>query len=243
MRKIFYTLFWVVMLTSPAHAVSLHVACAANFTAAMKELADKYSMICGHEIRCTFGSTGMLYGQIINGAPYDVFFAADARRPALLHADGHAEKPTLYAKGKVVVWSKSKPLAAMPNWKEVVLSSSCDRVGIATPATAPYGQMAINAMDKAAVYAAVEPKLAYGKSVGTAFQYAFSGAADAAFVALSQAISSKGAGGYFWDIPEAAPIRQTACILKRGNTKEATQFIVWMRTPAAQEIMEKYGYE
>lgn len=242
-KKLFYMFCWIAWLASPVQAAALKIACAANFTAAMKELSALYEDESGNEVICTFGSTGMLYSQITKGAPYDVFFAADEKRPSMLHDKGYGLRPVMYAQGKVVVWSKAKHLTYMPNWKEVVLCKDCDKVGIATPKIAPYGLKADEALVRANILSEVSPKLAFGKSVGTAFQYAYSGAADAAFVALSQALSDKGAAGRYWPIPEADPINQSACALTKGNTELASEFLVWLQTPTARKVVKKYGYD
>lgn len=230
-------------MSGPVHAADISVACAANFTMVMKELSAMYEKETGTSVICAFGSTGMLYGQIRNGAPYDLFFAADEKRPILLHTEGLAFAPVLYAKGKVVVWSAKKELSTMSSWRDVVSSDAAYRVGMANPKTAPYGQAAEEAILSTGLMGIVLPKLAYGKNVGASFQYAYSGAADASFVALSQALSEKGAGGRYWRIPEAAPIRQTACVLENGKTKPASLFLAWLATPVARAIIEKYGYE
>lgn len=243
MKKLILSFCWLCLLASPAQAETLSIACAANFTAAMKELAEVYSGETGIEVRTSFGSTGMLYGQITKGAPYDLFFAADERRPAMLHEQGLSLPPVLYAKGRVVVWSKQPDLASMPNWKEAILSTQCARVGIATPATAPYGLKAEEAMKAVGILDEVTPKLAFGKSVGTAFQYAYSTSADASFVALSQAISDKGADGTFWPIPEAGAVNQAACVLTSGKQGPATDFLNWLDTEAARTVITRYGYE
>ena len=238
-----FTFCWLCIMSGPAHAADLSVACAANFTTAMKELSAMYEEESGASVICAFGSTGMLYGQIRNGAPYDLFFAADEKRPKILHGEGLALAPVLYAKGRVAVWSGKEALSAMPGWKEVVSSDAVNRVGIANPKTAPYGQNAEEAMVSAGVLDIVQPKLAYGKSVGTAFQYAYSGAADVSFVALSQALSEKGSAGTYWLVPEADSVKQAVCILKNGKIKNASLFLEWLNTPVARGVIKRYGYE
>lgn len=243
LKKTFLIFCWLCLMASPVQAATLSVACAANFTSAMKDLASLYSKTHSTKVNCTFGSTGMLYGQIIKGAPYDLFFAADEKRPAMLHEQGLSDVPTRYAQGKVVVWSNREELSSMPNWKEVILSSACRRVGIANPKTAPYGLKAEAAMAAEGILKAVTPKLAFGKSVGTSFQYAYSGAANAAFVAKSQALSEKGAAGKYWPIPEAGTVNQAVCLLANGKKELATQFLDWLHTPTARAMIEGYGYE
>lgn len=242
MKRIVFALAWLCLMASPVQATSLSVACAANFTSAMKKLVALYEAQTGADIRCTFGSTGMLYGQIKNGAPYDLFFAADERRPALLHEQGLAEKPVQYAKGRVVLWSRKPKLFMKPNWREVVLSDTVVTVGIANPETAPYGASTFRTLEKSGILATLKPKFAYGKSVGISFQYAYAGAADAAFIALSQAISAKGGEGRHWPIPEARSIVQTACVLTT-ETAEAGRFMEWIHSATARIIVREHGYE
>lgn len=133
-------------MAGTANAKSLSIACAANFTSAMKELVEVYEKETGVNVTCSFGSTGMLYGQIKNGAPYDLFFAADTKRPHLLFDEGKAFAPAIYARGHIVAWSASTELVSMPNWKEAVLSEAARRITIANPKTAPYGLQAEEAL-------------------------------------------------------------------------------------------------
>lgn len=230
-------------MAAPAQAISINVACAANFTGAMRELADRFAARTGDVVQCTFGSTGMLYGQIKNGAPYDLFFAADEKRPTLLFEAGLSAKPVVYAKGTVVLWTADNRLASHTGWKSVLLSPDAPRIGIATPKTAPYGKRAVEALAAAQLYTRTEPKLIYGKSVGMAFQYAYSGSANVAFVALSQAISDKGKAGTYWIVTEAPAVTQAACVLLRKNTATAERFLIWLNSGEAQAIINKYGYE
>ncbi len=137
---------WLCFMAGTANAKSLSIACAANFTSAMKELVEVYEKETGVNVTCSFGSTGMLYGQIKNGAPYDLFFAADTKRPHLLFDEGKAFAPAIYARGHIVAWSASTELVSMPNWKEAVLSEAARRITIANPKTAPYGLQAEEAL-------------------------------------------------------------------------------------------------
>lgn len=89
----------------------------------------------------------------------------------------------------------------------------------------------------------IQPKLAFGKSVGTAFQYAYTASADASFVALSQALSDKGAAGEFWPVPEAGPVNQSACVLTSGKQEPANNFLKWLMSPNTRTVIERYGYE
>lgn len=231
------------MFCASAFAGSLSVACAANFTGAMKDLVKLYEQNTGSEVTCAFGSTGMLYGQIKNGAPYDVFFAADQKRPALLFKEGLSLKPSTYAKGKLVLWSKSKTIESLATWKDVMKYPKLNKVGTANPKTAPYGKRSMEALDKAGLMSIAKDKIAYGKNVGQAFLYAYSESTDASFVALSQALSAKGKEGKYWTIAEAGPVTQDVCILKSGKKDAAEAFLKWLKTGEAVKIIKAYGYE
>jgi len=241
-KKAIYIVAALCLLSGTASAGELRVACAANFTAPMKELAALYEKSTGTKVEATFGSTGMLYGQITKGAPYDLFFSADEERPAMLNKEGKAEKPVLYAKGKVVLWTANKTLISMQDWKDVVASREVKTVGIANPKTAPYGLRAEEAMAATGLTETVTPKLAFGKNVGMTFQFAYSGSADAAFVALSQALSDKGENGKYWLVDQAGPVLQDACVLNKDNG-DAAKFLIWLSTPEAKAIITRYGYE
>lgn len=242
-KKFLYVFLWICYMSVPAHSSDISIACAANFTSAMKELVALYEDETGIKGKCTFGSTGMLYGQIKHGAPYDLFFAADTSRPTMLHAEGLALTPEPYAKGQVVLWTNQMDFKGYDNWKDVVCLPEISRVGIASPKTAPYGLSATEALATAHILGKTEPKFAYGKSVGSAFQYAYAGAADVAFVALSQALSDKGATGVYWVMPEAPFVEQAACVIKGGNEESAHIFMSWLSSPKARGVMKEYGYE
>ena len=242
-KKAFFIICWLCLLAGPAHAAELSIACAANFTAPMKELAALYEQQTGAPVTCAFGSTGMLYGQITNGAPFDLFFAADEHRPALLHAAGLALPPVLYARGRVVLWTRDRTLTSLTGWKAVVTSPVVKRIGLANPKTAPYGEAAREALAAAGLMEAAQPRLAYGKNVGMTFQFAYSGAADIAFVALSQALSAEGSSGTHWPVPEAHPVRQAVCVVAGKDEAGAAAFLAWMRTAPARTIIMRYGYE
>lgn len=220
----------------------ISIACSANFTDTLKKLTTEYEKT-GAEVTCVFGATGMLYGQIINGASYDLFLAADEKRPAMLFDKNLALEPKIYAKGTAVLWSMSKELKGLPTWEDVLVSPDLMRLGISNPKTAPYGATADASLRAAGLYSKIESKIAFGKSVGTAFQYGYTGVADATFIALSQAVSEKGMLGTYWDIPNSARINQAACVIRSGNVEGAQKFLEWIKGEEARSILRRYGYE
>lgn len=239
-------LAWLLVAAAPVSATpqELSVACAANFTAALKEIAAAYTAATGAPVRLSFGSTGMLYGQVVNGAPYDLFLAADTKRPALLHEAGLAEAPLTYAEGRAALWTGSKALARHTSWQDVVRDPAVLRIAVSQPKVAPYGAAAMAAVEAAGLVSAVGHRLVYGKSVSQAFQFAATGNADVAFCALSQAMSAAGTDGLWWEIPQAEPVVQDACVLTGAAAPAAARaFLDYLRGPAAATVKDAYGYD
>jgi molybdate transport system substrate-binding protein len=192
-----------------------------------------------------FMSTGNLYAQICNGAPYHLFLAADQVRPALLYRDGLAENPFIYARGKVVLWTSHHTLCGTgSNWREVISHGTVMRIGTANPETAPYGAASVEALKRAGLWDAINPRLVYAQSIAQAFQYAHTRSVDASFCALSSALSSKGKDGCYFNVKEAPAIIQAACIIRRRDHKGAVQtFVAFLASAEAEAIKRKYGYE
>lgn len=236
----------LLIMASPAVAIpkELSVACAANFTGAMKEIAALFEAETGTDIILSFGSTGMLYGQIVKGAPYDLFLSADAKRPRMLADAARAETPVTYAVGKAVLWTADTSFGKYDSWRDALKDPAMTTLGISTPKVAPYGASAMGALEDTGLAAEVAPKLVYGKSVAQAFQFAATGNADASFAALSLALSGKGPEGMWWEIPEAEPVRQDACVLTdAANAPEARRFLAFINGPSAKTVKDRYGYE
>ncbi len=237
-----YTLSALVLLVgSPmAQADDVHVAVAANFTAAMKEIASNFEQASGHHAVVSFGSTGKLYTQIENGAPFEVFLAADQKRPKLLEDKSGASGRFTYAVGKLVLWSSDAKRTAS---EEALRTGDFKKIAIANPKTAPYGAAAVEIMRNLGVYAAIEPKLVIGDSIAQTHQFAATGNAEFGFVALAQiALNDSGSR---WLIPDNlyAPIRQDAVLLSKGKNNPAAQALLdYLKSDAAKVVIEKYGY-
>ena len=229
---------------SPASAQDkLHVAVAANFIFTFQELTKLFEKQTGIPVEATYASTGQLYTQIVNGAPYDLFLSADREKPDLLHQAGRADVPFVYATGQVVLWTNRKDLCPLKNWREVMAVPGLKKIAIANPKTAPYGAAAMEALKKTGVLAFVQEKLVYAQNLPQAFQYAVTGSVDAGFCALSAALSAEGRKGCFFSIAEAPSIVQGACLLKRTAHREAAEkFVRFLASPEAQAVKKKYGY-
>lgn len=234
----------VVSLTGPSHAADTKVAVAANFTAAAKEIATAFAAETDHTATLSFGSTGKLYTQIANGAPFSVFLAADQARPIKTETEGLAvpDSRFTYAQGKIVLYSTDPDLV---DSEGAVLKQpdKFHKLAIANPKTAPYGAAAMETLDKLNVPAAVMDALVQGDSISQTHQFVASGNAQLGFVALSQVVNNK--EGSQWVVPADlyAPIKQDAVLLKTGSNNEAAKaFLAFLKGKTAKEIILKFGY-
>jgi molybdate transport system substrate-binding protein len=224
-------------------AEGIRLAVAANFIQASKELTADFEKQTGIKAEATFASSGSLYAQIANGAPYDLFLSADEERPARLHKEGAAEKPFIYAKGRVVLWSARKEFCRAADWRQAVSGQGVRKIAIPNPETAPYGAAAREALQKAGLWDSGQGKRVVAQDIAQAFQYASTEAVDGAFCAVSSVLSEQGQKGCHFEIPEAPEIIQSACLLKQAkNRAGAERFAAFLLSPQAMAIKEKYGY-
>ncbi|MCK9261594.1 MAG: molybdate ABC transporter substrate-binding protein [Azoarcus sp.] len=228
-------------------AADVQVAVAANFTAPIKDIAVQFEKDTGHRLVAAFGPTGGLYTQIKNGAPFEVFFAADSKTPAKLEAEGEIVPGSrfTYAVGKLVLWSSDE--AYVDDKGEVLKKNAFKHVAIANPRTAPYGLAATQVLDKLGLTAAVGPKLVEGTNITQAYQFVSTGNAELGFVAMSQ-VSKDGkfTSGSAWVVPADLydPIRQDAVILSKGKDSEAARALVnYLKGPKAAAVIRAYGYD
>jgi len=234
----------ILMSSVPAFAEEkISVAVAANFISVFKELAADFEAKTKIKVEDTFSSTGNLYSQITNGAPYDLFLSADEERPAMLYKDGAADKPFIYAKGHAVLWSANKDFCKAKTWQDALKKEQVKKIAIANTQTAPYGAAAKKALEKAGMWDALQSRLVNAQDIAQSFQYASTSAADAGFCAMSATVSPEGEKGCFFVINEAPEIIQSACILKRTANRAAVEkFIEFLNSSTAKGIKVKYGY-
>lgn len=229
-----------------AHAGQAHVAVASNFAAPMKKLAAQFEQSSGHTLTLSFGSTGKFYAQIKNGAPFDVFLAADAETPARLLREGDAVQRQTYAIGRLVLWS-DRP-GFIDGSDAVLRQNRFRRLAIANPRLAPYGAAAVEVLARLKLTDSVQGKFVIGENIAQTYQFVASGNAELGFVALSQVMQDgKLSSGSAWLVPSSlhAPIRQDAVLLKRGENNAAARALYdYLKTPvAALTIIRSYGYE
>ncbi len=230
---------------TPLYADQVKVAVAANFTDVARELQPLFKKATGHEAVISFGSTGKLYSQIENGAPFEVFLAADTRRPMKAEKEGLAVPGSrfTYALGKLVLWSATPDL--FDDAKTYLAAAKFSRLAMANPKTAPYGLAAEQVLKHMGVYPQVAPKLVRGDSIAQAFQFVATGNAQLGFVAYSQVRAWKDKQGTEWVVPDDhyAPIAQAAVLLKKGEANPAAQaFMAFLRSDTAHKVILDYGY-
>jgi molybdate transport system substrate-binding protein len=229
-----------------AQAADAVVAVAANFVPVLQRLAPDFEASSGDRLRIIPGSTGKLYAQIRQGAPFDVFLAADRRRPQRLEQDGLtvAGSRFTYAIGRLVLWGRAK---AVQSGLKVLLSDDIHRIAIAEPEVAPYGHAAYEALRKAGLWQRLQSKLIRGESISQAFHFVASGNADVGLVALSEVLSyqSRSGDGSYYLVPAAdyTPLEQQAVLLKRGGHNPAARaFLAFMKDPRTRATIRDYGY-
>ncbi len=244
-KKIIALIISVLLFSLPVFTKEkITVGVAANYIKTFQELAASFEAKTGIKVEGTFTSSGTLYTQISNGAPYDLFLSADEERPARLFKDGLAEKPFTYAEGQVILWSAKKDFCKNKDWSLALKNESIKKIAIANPETAPYGMAAMKALQKAGLYDSLKPKLVNSQDIAQAFQYASTEAVDAGFCAFSAYFSEKGKAGCYYKIKEAPSILQSACVLKSSkNAENAQKFAAFLVSKEAVKIKEKYGYK
>jgi len=231
----------------PALADEVQVAVAANFTAPMQKIAADFEKDTGHKAVLSFGSTGKLYSQIKNGAPFEMLLAADDETPAKMEKEGLTAPNTrfTYAIGKLVLWSAQDGL--VDDKGAVLKKGAFAHLALANPKLAPYGAAALEAMTKLGVADSLQSKFVQGENIGQTFQFVKSGNAELGFVALSQVYKDgKITAGSAWIVPGNlyAPIRQDAVILSGGKGKAAAEALVkYLKGDKAKAVIKSYGYD
>ncbi|MGE8478936.1 MAG: molybdate ABC transporter substrate-binding protein [Pseudomonas shirazensis] len=230
-----------------AWADEVQVAVAANFTAPIQAIAKDFEKDTGHKLVASFGATGQFYAQINNGAPFEVFLAADDSTPAKLEQEKQTVEGSrfTYAIGTLALWS-AKP-GYVDAQGEVLKKNDYKHLSIANPKTAPYGLAATQVLAKLNLTEATKGKLVEGQNITQAFQFVSTGNAELGFVALSQIYKDgKVENGSAWIVPSSLhdPIRQDAVILNKGKDNPAAKaFIDYLKGPKATAVIKSYGYE
>jgi molybdate transport system substrate-binding protein len=239
-RRLVITCLIGITFSFPVTADEVKIAVAANFTAAMKEIAKSFEKSSGHKALVSYGSTGKLYAQILHDAPFEVFLAADQKRPRLLEQKQLADRRFTYAIGKLALWSSDTQREVSA---EALKKNDFDRLALTNPKTAPYGAAAVTVMQRLELYETLRPKLVQGDNVTQTYQFVATGSAQMGFVALAQTVLDN--SGSSWEIPSELyePIRQDAVLLTKGKeNRAAIAFLEYLNSEAAHAIIQRYGY-
>jgi len=232
---------------SAALADEVQVAVAANFTAPIQALAADFQKDTGHKLVASYGATGQFYTQIKNGAPFEVFLAADDTTPAKLESEGDtvAGSRFTYAIGSLALWSAKE--GYVDSKGEVLKKNAFQHLAIANPKAAPYGLAATQVLAKLGLTDAVKPKIVEGQNITQALQFISTGNAELGFVALSQVYKDgKVTRGSAWLVPAELhePIKQDAVILSKGKDSAAAKALVeYLKGAKAAAAIKSFGYQ
>ena len=221
----------------------MRVAVAANFASAAEEICAAFHAETGNECVLSLGSTGKLYAQIEQGAPFDVFLAADQARPARCIADGHCIEGSAftYAIGRLALWSPAPSFSG--DESALREDAQFDTLAIANPATAPYGAAAMETLQALGLSDKLGDRIVQGDSVTQTYQFVSSRAADLGFVALSQVRDD---GARAWVVPQElyTPLFQDGAVTVLGAEKaSAAAFVQFLRSDRACAMIERFGYD
>lgn len=229
---------------SSAHAETVRVAVASNFVVTMRALAERFEAETGNTVRLSPGSTGTQYAQIHQGAPFDLFFAADTIRPRLLEEHGVAVAGSrfTYAIGGLALWSPQPGL--VDSRGDVLRGTAFRHLAIANPKLAPYGMAARQVLEALGLWAELQPRLVFGENIGQAFQLVASGNAELGFVARAQVVALGDASNDTgWQPPLGlySPLEQQVVLLSEDPTARA--LLQFVRSDAGRALIRDHGYE
>lgn len=219
------------------------VSAASDLTPAFQEIGRLFEQQDGTKVTFNFGSTGQLAQQIEQGAPVDLFAAANVSFIEGLEQKGLVIPDTkaLYAQGRITLWTRDDNTLKLERVEDLA-RAEFKKVAIANPEHAPYGLAAREALQAAGVWESVAPKLVYGENISQTLQYAESGNVDAAIVALSLSTQSKGR----WVLIPAAlhkPLNQALAVIKgTKHEPEARRFAAFVNSAQGRAVMRKYGF-
>lgn len=237
-------------LSAPAPApvkATVTVAAASSVKPAMEDLVAAYKGAHPDvEVVVTYGASGSLTAQIVNGGPFDLFYSADLKYPRDLVAKGMTRGPErIYATGTLVLWvRRDSGLDIASRGAAVLADAGVKHIAIANPDTAPYGRAAKAALEKLGLSSAVEGRLVTGENVEQTAQFAQTGAAEAAFVPLSLALAPAMSDvGAYWTVPPSAypAIEQGVVVMSRAG-EAAVAFEAYVADRRGQEVLASHGF-
>lgn len=230
-----------------APAREVRAAVAANFTAAMNELSREFEASTGKKVVASFGASGQLFAQITNGAPFDLLLGADNQYTGKLidQGLGVASSRFIYAQGRLALWSSEA--GYVDGEGKILKKAEFPKIAIANPKLAPYGRAAEQSLKALGLYDTLQARFVTGENIGQTQQFVASGSVPLGFVALAQVYALPEAQrGSFWIVPTELydPLDQEAVLLESARDNAAAKaFLAYLKTPEAQRIIRRYGYE
>ena len=234
-RQVLVTGVLIPLLFQPScYADHLRIGVASNFRSTLEQIATGFELAHKVKVEVSAASTGALFAQVKSGAPFDILFAADSIRPALLESEGYTRLRRTYAYGQLVFWTPGKPA------NETTLKQYKGTMAIANPRHAPYGKAATDTLELMQVKSG---RVVYGTNIAQAFNFVRTGNAPAGLIALSQIKYMNVPAIEFWVVPPEsyAPIEQQLVVLKDASTK-AELFVTYTFDPDTTRLIEKSGY-
>jgi molybdate transport system substrate-binding protein len=249
MRRFWLAIVVMAVLAHLATAEDITVAAAADMSYALKDLAASFEKATGNNVTLSFGASGNLFSQIKSGAPFDLFFSADAEYPKQLADAGFIERDSIrtYAIGHLVLWVPSSVKLDPSALKMDVLDQSrVQRIAIANPQHAPYGRAAMAALEHFGLKDKLAKKLVFGENISQAAQFVQSGNAQAGLIALSLALSPpmKDAGKY-WELPTNSypEMQQVVAIVSSSKHQSAAKaFRDYVTSAEGRMVLQRYGF-
>ena len=229
-------------------AREVHVLAAADLQPVMPALEAAFEKAKGIKLTVSFGSSATLATQILNGAPADIFLAADESFPHRIVAAGLADSPAPipYARGTLVLWARKDSRSA-PVTLATLREGRFQSLAIANPEHAPYGRAAVAALKSMGLYDSLKPKLVQAENIAQTAQFVESGNAQLGLISLTSASTAhmKEIGSYVRMPADSYPaLRQAAVVMKKGaNAGDAHIFLDWLTSPAVQKTLPQYGLD
>ncbi|MBE7638213.1 molybdate ABC transporter substrate-binding protein [Sneathiella sp. P13V-1] len=247
-KQIYCFLFSLVIIGGPAFSAKAEtttVSVASNFITTAEKLVVMFEEQFDHKVKLASGSSGKIVTQILHGAPFDLFLAADFSHPIKLIENGMARREDLftYAVGRLALFS-SQIDKELEQGTAPLSSSNIKRIAVANPRLAPYGQAAFEYMQATNVLAATKDKLVYGNNVAQTYQFIATGNANIGFVALSQVLNVQ--KGSYWLVPQKyhAPLKQAAILTLKGTRNQAARdFYAFLKSEVARALIRQQGYD
>lgn len=239
--------FGLLSISLSSYADTALVAVASNFTKPMTEIAVEFEKTTGHTAQLSFGSSGKFVSQVENGAPFEVFLAADEKTPFKLEEAGLAVANSrfTYALGKLVLWSSTANYVDEKG--DVLAKGDFQHIALADAKLAPYGVAAIDVLKNKKLLDKLQLLFVLGENISQTHQFVSTGNAELGFVAMSQ-VSENGkiTSGSGWIVPQKlyAPIKQDGVLLTLGAENPAAKALLnYLKSAPAKTIIQKYGYD